>query len=294
MKINVRVQIKVAARSLFMRDSILKDAIDWSKDFFWWEADASSPILDRVIELAHQVDGLTFQVRTELTKKELESVSLYEMYPTKGDPTMSDADHMANFKYIDSLERICFKPNDGVRILDRFYLSNVKVKPDANSIYPAFDCFMATQDVCSIFEEEELSGLKFGPVSNSKTEAPSDKVQLLVPTHIMPECVQDQSVRVHSVTPQGTNSYGVAGCISYSPEVTKMAKDFNCSCESYGGVDVGTTIVSKRFVDVVQRHEIKGARFYPVLDTTTALYATYHVAHQHFIQKLQNNPMNRW
>lgn len=299
MKILVNVSIRDRHKSLYKNDKMLIDVVDGDK--FWLEFDSSSQILNRVLELGREFGGLSFHVRSEFTKKEFDSVALYLLRVTRGELAESIADEMENAKYINSLKSFPPSSKTGVRILERYYLSSINVKPDANSIYAASDAFMATQDVCKTLDAERISGLRFGPVCHPNTGIPQKVVSLLIPTNILPLCEHDQSVTIMtlderdrpttvSVCPE-LNSHMLRGCISYSPEATKSASDFNCTCEAFGGLDIGQTIVSRRFVDVVKQHNIKGVRFLPVLDTSTPLYAKYRALFQPLADNLSKIPL---
>ncbi len=294
MKIIASARISVN-RPLFTHDPILNGyGIDWDKVKSWWEIDSRSPILDRVCELSYQVGGVRFHIRTEFTKKEFDSVELFQLRAANEGLPYVDDDFVANCKYIDQLEYHRLIPDTGVRIMDKYYLSRVRVKPDANSIYSALDSYIASRGACEIMARENISGLHFGPVCHPKTEIPHDNVRVLIPTHIMPPCEKDQSVCMCSTPTDGMNSYGLCGSISYSKESTEAAQDYNCMCEPIGAWNFGLIIVRKRLMEIFKSHKIKGARFQPVLDTSTPLYAKYHAEHQRLMEKIQSNPMNKW
>jgi hypothetical protein len=295
MKIIASARIRSGDLSLYKRDPILGEyGIDWDKNEFWWEIDSCSPILDRVCELSHQVNGVKFHVRTEFTKKEFDSVELFQLRAASEGLADTAADQDAYRNYIHQLEYHRCIPDTGIRIMDKYYLSRVRVKPDANSIYSALGSYIASRGACEIMERENISGLRFGPVCHPKTEIPHDSVRVLIPANIMPPCKKDQSVCMCSTPTDGMNSYGLCGSISYSKESTEAAQDYNCMCEPIGAWNFGLIIVRKRLMEIFKSHKIKGARFQPVLDTSTPLYAKYHAEHQRLLEKIQSNPMNKW
>lgn len=291
MKLIVAVEVSSEVADLFAQDKVLC-AAGWSRDLYWWGVDSRSPLLERILDVTQQI-GTGFRLRGELSKSEWDTVGLYKLQATKSGLALSSADERANVKYIASLAYLHRGGGCGIRVMERFYLSRVRVRPNANSMYPAFDAWMATVDVCDALMASGISGLAYGPVLHPATNQAYEQVRLLVPTNVLDPCISDQSVMPHTPHPDGISFHKTTGFVSYSPSVISSAQDFNCSCEAIGSFGLGATIVSRRFRETVGQHKIKGIDFAPVLDSSTSLYAAYHAEHSRVMAMIQANPLNR-
>ncbi len=294
MKIIVRVSIGYQMRNIFALDPLLCTKLDWDAPGSWQEMSGQSPVLERVIDLSHQTDGLRFQVFADFSKKEVESVSLYLMRPTREDIAMTAEEQTANYEYFESLKYRRFNSELAVKVVGKIFASAAKLRTDIDNIYTAFGCYLATENVSQVFTNEQVTGLSLGSVIDLKSISSNRKLGLLVPSNVLPACAPDGSVVVHTVHPDEIKSHRVVGCISYSSDITQSAMDFNCTGEAFGAIDLGEIIVSKRFRDMVKTFKIKGVQFSPVLDTSTQLYAEYHSKLQYVMERLRSNPANKW
>jgi hypothetical protein len=273
MKFMLRFFFREDLAKRLKRDASITDHFDVENAAFSW-INSDDDVVSRIFESSKQTQGLRVYVLVELTKKELTQVTHYEVDARKL-IKQPDAVQDKNDEYMMIRPYIKTSNRTKVRLRDKIFLKNLKLKEDVIASVEFGEAFLCSRSVSQLFKNNELTGYCEYQVLEYKDSAPLVNYVLLGANNVLPPLCEDKTIVILEGSPSDDVTFRRLGLASYSDGDLSNAKDFNFSGESYGEDGCGLLIVSSRVKDIVRGNKVKGIAFTPVLNRSTDLYKQY-------------------
>lgn len=242
-----------------------------------YKFDSESEFFKKLLKTTKNIRGIVFSTDLKFSKEELNDVKFYSIRGMKFIKE-SKGDFSKNIDYEDRIDLTTTSDNYKIRLLKKIYLNKINLKPNYicgvgdGNIERRGD-YITTSFVKDLIKKERFSGIDFLPLYRSDNTIHDNFFQLYS-DQVMPVAIIDNitsKIGREEVTSYLLNLH----CFIYDYADIDFDYDFIRSAEPIFAAETPALIISNKVYKFINKVNIKGIKFEPVLDSNSQLYKDY-------------------